>query len=158
MLIYWAYFFALPPFSRRGSVFHQPPFAVSILWWFTDCFSVLWGSLTLGAAHWVKRWSLWSATCPISKSGLSPTQSQPSCLSSICILIGHAEINPFPLPSSLGTFCFPTPSAFVLDYSLLFIVHFWGEGDQSAQKLCCSIPGMAGEIPCNAWYSHLFGL
>jgi hypothetical protein len=51
-----AYFFALPPFSGADSVFCQcsPPPSVcydSLLF----VFSVLLGSLTLGAAHWLRR-------------------------------------------------------------------------------------------------------
>jgi hypothetical protein len=32
-----------------------PP-AVSMLWWFADCFSILQGCLTLDVAHWLRRW------------------------------------------------------------------------------------------------------
>jgi hypothetical protein len=109
VLVYWDF--------HAGSLFLCPthflwarfsvssaPSAVNLLWWFTICFSVLQGNLALGAVHWLRRWTLWSTTCPASGSGFSPACSLPFCLPSVCLLIAHTEIS---------TFSSPTPSAVV---------------------------------------------
>jgi hypothetical protein len=96
------YFFAPPPFSVAGSVFCQilPTPIVSVLWWVTAYFSILWGGLTLGAPHLLRRLAIYLAL----RSDLLPTWSQPSCLSSIYLLIVHAEISTF--CSALSAFPF----------------------------------------------------
>jgi hypothetical protein len=95
-----AYFFALTPFSRAGPVVHQPSLLSvcydSLLFIFQFCR----GSLTLGVAHWLRRWTLWSTTCPALGSGLLPTHSWPSCLSGICLLIVLTDIISWALPLS----------------------------------------------------------
>jgi hypothetical protein len=60
--------------------------AVSMLCWFINCFSTLQCCLTLDVAYWLRWWSLWTAVCPISDSGLSPAHCLPFCLSSVCLL------------------------------------------------------------------------
>jgi hypothetical protein len=57
----------------------------------TVCFSIFRSRLTSDVAHWLRRRALWSAICPASGSGLSPTCCQPSCLSSFCLLIVHRD-------------------------------------------------------------------
>jgi hypothetical protein len=134
-----AYFFALPPFSGADSVFCQcsPPPSVcydSLLF----VFSVLLGSLTLGAAHWLRRWAVWSATCRASGSGLLPTCSWPSYLSSICLMIVHTEISSLPLPFSLVHFqcswalCCCARAEFTLCYSGFF-------GGFSLPRVCAGL-------------------
>jgi hypothetical protein len=73
-------------------------------WWFAVCFSILKGHFTLGVAHWLRRWTLWSTTCPTSGSGLSPAHCQPFCLSSICLMKVCAEITSLPNPLLWFTF------------------------------------------------------
>jgi hypothetical protein len=155
-----AYFFALPHSSGVGSVFHQRPTVISVLWYFAVCFSILQDSLTLGAIHWFGKWSLWSATCPASGSGLSPACCQPSCLSSVYLLMVHAEISIFPLPLSPVHFEFSCHSPVVLGYSFLFVIQVFlgGLGGHSAQGLCWFIPGVAGRIPCNTWHSPVWSV
>jgi hypothetical protein len=94
--------------------------AVRMLWWFAHCFSILQCHLTLDAAHWLRRWGLWTATCPISGSGLSLAHCQPFCLSSLCLLKVHAEISSLPAFSSVLTAT--VPLCYVLVFSSLFIV------------------------------------
>jgi hypothetical protein len=93
-------------------------------------------TLTLSDAHWLRRWFLWSATCPASGSGLLPIFLQPSFLSSICLLIVHAKISFLPLLPSLVHF-----------QSLLF----FGRGHQFAQGLCWFILGVAWRILHDVW-------
>jgi hypothetical protein len=59
----------------------RPP-DVSVLWWFADCFLILHCQLTLDVAHWLWRWALWTTTCSILGSCLSPARCWPFCLSS----------------------------------------------------------------------------
>jgi hypothetical protein len=83
-------------------------------------------------------------------SGLSPALSPPSCLSSVCLL----RLAPCLSPFLLCTFSMFTPSAVVLDYSLLFVFQvFFGEGDQSIQGLCWFILGVAVRILYDMWSS-----
>jgi hypothetical protein len=141
----------------RVNVLLVPP-AVSVFWWFAVCFSILWGSLTLGAAHWLRRWSLWSATYPASGNGLLPACSQPSCLSRVCLLVVHAEISSLSLPLLQCTFSFPAPSAVVVDYNSLFIVQFFWVGGVSLPRECAGLSwGWLREfhMMCGA---YLFGL
>jgi hypothetical protein len=106
-----ACFFALPSSlgQDQWSLSQLP--AVSVLWWFADCFSILQCHLTLDVAHWLRRWVLWAATCPILGSGLSPACCWPFCLSSLCFLKVHMEISSLLLSPSLVCFQLPTPSA-----------------------------------------------
>jgi hypothetical protein len=67
--------------QAQWSVSQSP--AVSVLWWFADYFSILQCHLTLDVAHWLRRWALWTTTCPISGNGLSPACCWPFCLSSL---------------------------------------------------------------------------
>jgi hypothetical protein len=58
VLFYWR-LVALPcPLSlRQGQLsINQPP-AVTVLWWFAVCFPILQSHLTLGVAHWLRRWA-----------------------------------------------------------------------------------------------------
>jgi hypothetical protein len=73
VLVYWGLISLPHPLSlEQGhwSVSHPPAF--SVLWLFAVCFSILHPILILGVAHWLRKWALRTATCPISGSGLSP--------------------------------------------------------------------------------------
>jgi hypothetical protein len=50
-----AYFFALHSFCGAGSVFHLPTLLLVCYDGLLFVFSILWGSLTLGAVHWLRR-------------------------------------------------------------------------------------------------------
>jgi hypothetical protein len=105
VLVYWGLVSLPHPLSLgQGQWFISCPPAVSVLWWFTVCFSIWKGRLTLGVAHWLRRWALLIRYLPVSGSGLSPACFQPSCLSSLCLLIVHEEISSLPLPPSLVRF------------------------------------------------------
>jgi hypothetical protein len=138
VLVYWDFHagglvLCSAPFLWGRFSVPSAPSAVSVLWWFAVCFSVLWDSLALGVAHWLKRWTLWSTTCPASERGLLPTHSPPSCLSSVCLLKVWVEISSLPLPLSWSTVSVPTSSAVmqITIRCLNFRVFFWGGGCQS---------------------------
>jgi hypothetical protein len=126
MLIYWDFhtgglFLCPNPFLwGRVSVLSAHPCCQCVM--IICCFSILWSSLTLDAVHWLRRWALWSTTCPAYESGLLPTHF---CSSSVCLLIVHAEIRSLLLPLSLVHFQLSCPSAVMLDYSLLFVIQFF---------------------------------
>jgi hypothetical protein len=86
------YFFAPPPFSGTGCV---TPTLSAV------CFSVLWGSLVLDAALWLKRSALWSTTFPAFGSGLLPAHSQYSLLFLCLFADAWHWINYLLLPLSL---------------------------------------------------------
>jgi hypothetical protein len=84
--------------------------------------------LTLGVAHWLRRWVLWSATCPASGSGLSPAHCWPSCLSSHLFDSSHEDQLLASPPFSSGLLA-SHPLWCLLVFSLLLIVLFflwWG--------------------------------
>jgi hypothetical protein len=101
VLVSWGLVSFLHPFSLgqgQRSVSWFP--AVSTLWLLVDCFSIFQCHWTLDVAHCLRKWALWTATCPISGSGLSPTHYQSFCLSSICLLKVHTEVSSLLLPPS----------------------------------------------------------
>jgi hypothetical protein len=156
-----ARFFASPPFRGQGqwSVYRPP--AVSVLWWFAVCFSILQCCLTLDVAHWLRRWTLWTATCPISGSGLSPACCWPFCLSSLCLLKFTWRLAPCPSPfsSALSEFLPPLLCASfqLVVYSVFcFCFFLWGEG-RKGWELCWFIPGWLREYHVTLG-AHLFGL
>jgi hypothetical protein len=119
-----ASYFAMPPFSGTKSVFCLLAPAVSVLWWLADCFSILSCCLTLDVAHWLRRWILWTSTCPISGSSLPPTRCQPFCLSSLCLLKVGVEISSLLFPLLQWTYS-TLPLCCVLLFSSLFIQTFF---------------------------------
>jgi hypothetical protein len=120
-----ACFFALPPFSGGRSVISQLAPCCQCLWWFAVYFSILQSHLMLDVARWFRRWTLWSATCPISGSSLSPTTSGLPAFPAVCLLIVHMEISSLPLSPSLVCFqCF-CPLCCVLLFRSLSIVQYF---------------------------------
>jgi hypothetical protein len=99
-----------------------PP-AVSVLWWFPVCSSTLQNHLTLDAVHWPRRWALCSAACPTSGTSLSPFCCQPSCFSTICLLIVRMKISSFPCPPSPVQHFHPL--CCVLVFSLFIVQFVW---------------------------------
>jgi hypothetical protein len=101
--------------------------------------------LTLDVAHWLRRWALWTTTCPISGSSLSPTHCQPFCLSSLCLLKVHMEISSLLLPPSLVYLQQPSHpllcvSFQFLVYSVVYFVYFFlggveGQSDQGTMLI-----------------------
>jgi hypothetical protein len=81
------HFFAPPPFSGVGSVFHQPsPLSMCYsgsLFVFQFCGTVWFRMLLSGLGDD----SCDLLTCPTSGNGLLPSCSWPSCLSYVCLLI-----------------------------------------------------------------------
>jgi hypothetical protein len=113
VLIYWGVV-SLPHLLSLGQC--QWPIswypAVSMLWWFPDYFSILQSYLTLDVAHWFWRWYMWTATCPISGSGLSPTHCCYFCCSSHLFTEGLHRDELLASPHLLWcAFRVPTPSA-----------------------------------------------
>jgi hypothetical protein len=106
-----AHFFALSLSLGQGQWSISKPPAISMLWWFADYFSILQCHLTLDVSHWFMRCSLWTATCPISGSNLSPNHCRPFCLSSLCLLKVHMEISSLLLSTSPMCFQQLHPSA-----------------------------------------------
>jgi hypothetical protein len=112
VLDYWGLVTLHPLLSLgQGQWSISQPHAVSMLWWFADYFSILPCCLTLDVAHQLRRLALWTTTCPISDSSLSPAHCQPFCLSSLCLQIVCMEISSMPLPSSPVHFQQLHPSA-----------------------------------------------
>jgi hypothetical protein len=119
---------------------------------------ILWSCLTLGVAHWLRRWPLWSTTCPTSGSGLSPTQFLSFCLSMLYSLIFHTAISSLPLSPSLVCFQQPCPLHCVLVFSSLFIVlFFFLHGGQHSQWYASLSQGWLGEYHVILG-AYLFGL
>jgi hypothetical protein len=75
-----ACFFASPPFSGEGQWSFSQPHAVSVLWWFADCFTILQHCLTLDVTYWLRRLALWTTTWRISGSSYHPPTVNPSAL------------------------------------------------------------------------------
>jgi hypothetical protein len=94
----WASFFALPSFSGAKSEIRQQATCCQCVLLFADCFSILQLCLTLDVAHWLRRWALCTAIYLTSGTVLSPTHSQPFCLSSLCLLKVCVEISPLLSP------------------------------------------------------------
>jgi hypothetical protein len=120
-----------------GKVSQLP--AVSVLWWFADCFWILQCCcLTLDVTHWLRRWALWTATWPVSGSDLLSTCCQPFCLSSLCLLKVHTEISSLLLPASLVRLQHLTNLCCMFFFSYLFIIQFFfffgRAGIQSVQE------------------------
>jgi hypothetical protein len=149
VLIYWG-FVSLPcPLSLgQGQWSISWPPAVSVLWWFADYFSILQCHLTLDVAPWLRRWALWTATCPILGSGLSPTWCRPFAFPAFAYWKFAWISNPY-LSSFSGVLSATQSFCCVLVFSSLFIVQifFYGGVCQSTQGLFWFIPEVAGGIP-----------
>jgi hypothetical protein len=132
--------------------------AVSLLWWFADYFSILQCHLTLGVAHWLRRWALWSAPCPISGSGLSPTCYQPFCLSHFVYWRFSQRSAPCPFPLLWCAFIVLPPLLCVsFQFLVYFLVVFGGGGVIILpRRLCWFIWEVAGEILRDAWFSPVW--
>jgi hypothetical protein len=107
-----------------------PP-AVSVLWWFAVCVSILQCHLTLDVAHWLRRWALWTATCPISGRGLSPTSCWPSYLSSHLFTdssCGDQILCPSPFSGVLSEFLSPLLCASFQFFVYCSVFFFAGGG------------------------------
>jgi hypothetical protein len=97
---------------------------------------------------------LWTTTCSISGSSLSPACCWTFCLSSIYLLKFHEEISSLP-PRFSNVLTAPHLLCCVFIFSSLFIVQFFfcGVGVSLPSGLCWFIPGVTGGIPCGAWCS-----
>jgi hypothetical protein len=99
---------------------------------------------------------LWTATCSISESGLSPACCQPFCLSNICLLKVVQRSAPCSLTFS-ETLTTPCPLCCMFIFSFLFIVQFFflldGWGVSLSRGLCWFVSGVAVRIQCDAWCS-----
>jgi hypothetical protein len=82
---------------------------------------------------------LWTTTCPISGSCLSPACCQPFCLSSLCLLNIHVEISSLLLPPLLQCAYSTPPPLLCFSFQYLFYCSvfccccFVGQGGLSAQ-------------------------
>jgi hypothetical protein len=162
VLVYWG-LVSLPLSLSLGqgqwSVSWPPALAVSVLWLFADCFSFLQCCLILSVAHWLRIWVLWTATCSILGSGLSPVHCWPSCLSGLCLLKVHVEMRSLLLPPSLVQLQHPAPSAvcsFSVPCLFSFCFFFAGLGEVSLSRwLCLFIPGVAEGKTHKSWHSSV---
>jgi hypothetical protein len=101
---------------------------------------------------------LWSATCPASGSGLSPTSCQHPACPAICLLIVHLEISSLPSPPSLAHFQHSHPLCCVLVFSSLFLFRcFFGGGSVCPGDYTGLSQGWMGEYR-KTLGAHLFGL
>jgi hypothetical protein len=123
VLVYW-------DFCTRG-LFLCPALFLwgrfCVLSWFAVCFSILWGSLSLGAATGLGDEFCDPLHALLWGNGLLLTCSQPSCLSSVCLLIVHAQISSLP-PLHLS------------------LVHF-----QHSHPLCCCVRLQFAVTQCFFW-------
>jgi hypothetical protein len=127
VFVYWG-LVSLPwlLFLEQGQWFFYRPPAVNMLWWFAVYFSILLCHLTFNVVHWLRRWALWTATCPISGSGLSPARCQRFCLSSLCLLKVCAEIRSLPLFLLQCAFNNSTPLCVSFQFLLSCLVFLQG--------------------------------
>jgi hypothetical protein len=126
-----------PLFLGQGQWSFSCPLAVTVLWWFADYFSIFHCCLSLAVAHWIRRWALCTAACPISGSSLSPSCCWPFCLSSLCLLKVCAETAPCPYPLLWWAFSNSAPLLYVsfqfLVYCSGFFLCRWGGGGSFCQ-------------------------
>jgi hypothetical protein len=99
---------------------------------------------------------LWTTSCPVSVSGLSPACCWPSFLFSLCLLIVRMEISSF--SSVVLVYC---TLCCVLVFISLFIVQFcfvffYRAGVSLPRGLCWFIIREAGDIPCYSWGSPVW--
>jgi hypothetical protein len=120
-------------------------------------FSMFTGQFSFGFAPWLKRWAQRSATCPALGSGLSPALCLPSCLSSVCLLIIHAENSSLPIllcPVHFQHSC-PLCCYARLQFTVCYSVFLWGV---SLPIGCAGLSqGWLGEFYKNHG-AHLFAL
>jgi hypothetical protein len=123
-----------------------------------DYFSVLKCRLILDVAHWLRRWSFWTAICPVSAGGLSPALCQPIFLSSLCLLKVWIEVSSLPFHSSLVHIVPPTPSVAcsfsvpcsLFSFCFVLFCFVWGTGSQSVQgAMLIYSNGSCGNSTCN---------
>jgi hypothetical protein len=94
---------------------------------------------------------LWTATCPILGSSLSPTHCWPICLSSLCLLKVPMKISSLPSPLLWCTYSIPPPllcAPFQFLIIQFFCVSVWGGGVSLSSGLGWLVPGVAVGIPC----------
>jgi hypothetical protein len=94
-------------------------------------------SLTLDVGHWLRRWVLWTTTCRISDSSLSPSCCWPFSLSSLCLLKVGMKISSLPLPPFSDALPATPFLCCMLTFSSLLIIQVFvcflqGQGRQSA--------------------------
>jgi hypothetical protein len=95
--------------------------------------------LTLDVAHWLRRWALWTSTCSISGSSLSPNPCQPFCLSSHLFnesSHGDQLLASPPFSSILTapcTFCCVLVFSSLFIQFFIFVLFFCSVGGPSAQ-------------------------
>jgi hypothetical protein len=132
-------------------------FAVSMLCWFSDCFPILQCHLTLDVAHWLRRWVLLTAICPILGSSLSPSHCQPFCFSSLFLLKIPTQISSFLLPPSPVLSEHPTACAvcsFSVSCLLLSIFFLWGRHQSVQRTMLVYHRGSCGNTACHI-FAHL---
>jgi hypothetical protein len=136
VFVYWG-LVSLPwlLFLEQGQWFFYRPPAVNMLWWFAVYFSILLCHLTFNVVHWLRRWALWTATCPISGSLITHPLS--ALLVFQCLLIESLSGDLLlALSSFSGVLLASRPLCCVLVFSSVFIrlFFFFQELDgQSAQ-------------------------
>jgi hypothetical protein len=151
-LVSWLYSFSLGKGQRSVSWLS----AISVLWWFAECFSIFQCYLTLDTAHWLRRWVLWTAIYPIFGSSLSSTHCLCFCHLSLCLLKVSMDISSLLLPPSLV--CSEHLALFVACSFLvpcLLFSFFWGGGGLSVQGAMLVYPrGNCGNTTCHL-FAHL---
>jgi hypothetical protein len=159
VLVYWGLVsLPLPLSLGQGQWSISWPLAVSGLCWLAVCFSILQTRLTLGVAHWLRRWAFWLATCPTSSSGLSPAHYWPSCLpSSLFTDSSWGDQLHTPTPSPLRFQC-SLPCVLLFSSLFMFSLFFflWG-GSVCTEGYAGLSQGWLGEY-CVTLGTYLFVL
>jgi hypothetical protein len=162
VLFYWR-LVALPcPLSlRQGQLsINQPP-AVTVLWWFAVCFPILQSHLTLGVAHWLRRWAF--GPLPVLFQAvvyLLPAIGLPA-FPVIVYWKFTWRLASCPSPLLLCPLEFPLPLLcvsfqFLAYCSVFFFFFFFCRGVSLSRGLCWFIPGMSGGILHDAWCSPVW--
>jgi hypothetical protein len=156
VLVYWGLVSLPHALSLGQAQISVSQFSVvSMLCCFSDCFSILQCCLTLDVAHWLRRWALWTAICPISGSSLSSVTVSPFAFPVFVYWKFMQRSAPCPSPFLQCTQSTPPPLLHVL-FNSLFIIHFFGGGGgQSAQGAMLVYPrGSCGNTMC-CLFAHL---
>jgi hypothetical protein len=148
--------FVLCPATFLWDSFSVPPAPSTVLarLQFPLCSSVLWGSLVLDAALWLRGLALWSTTFPCFGEWLIAS-FQP-LLPFLCLFTDSLALSLGPCPSPFLWFSFsvwPAPSTVWFHFAVCYSVLLGDHSSRDCAGLCS--PGWIGDS-CIMFGAHLF--